>query len=330
MKYNFLGKTGIQVSQLCFGTMSFGAQADEAASQAMFQRCLDEGINFFDCANMYGGGESERMLGRFMEGMRHDLIITSKVFFPTSDQVNDRGLSRRHIKQACEASLKRLNTDYIDIYYLHRFDERTDLEESLRAIEDLTREGKIIYPALSNFPAWQSAKALGIAQRLNYSPPVCIQPMYSLLKRQAEVELLPFAQSESLGVFPYSPLAAGLLTGKYTRESKPEQGRLVESKQYQARYSDPNHIEIATNFTELAKEMGHSPISLAIAWVASHPAVTAPIIGARHVGQLEAALDSAKITLTDAERERISQLTPPVPPATDRAEEGSAHHHGPR
>ena len=330
MRYNFLGQTGIKVSALCFGTMSFGAQADEAECAAMMSRCLDAGVNHFDCANMYGGGESERILGRLIQGRREALIVSSKVFFPVSQDVNARGLSRRHLRQACEDSLRRLKTDYLDLYYLHRFDERTSLEETLRGVEDLVREGKVLYPALSNFSAWQSAKALGIAARHGYSPAVCIQPMYSLLKRQAEVELLPMAQSEGLGVFPYSPLGAGMLTGKYTQAAPAAQGRLVESAQYQARYGDPSHPEIARRFVELAREVGVAPTTLAIAWVASHPAVTAPIIGARRASQLDEALAAADLVLDEALRERISALTPPVPQATDRSEEGGPHHHGPR
>lgn len=330
VRYRFLGNTGVKVSELCFGTMSFGATADEAASAEMFNACLDAGINHFDCANMYAQGRSEEILGRLMQAQRQRLIITSKVFFPVSEEVNDCGLSRRHIRQACEASLKRLNTDYIDIYYLHRFDERTALEETLRAIDDLVSEGKILYPALSNFAAWQCAKTLGIAQRLGYAAPVCIQPMYSLLKRQAEVELFPMAQSESLGVFPYSPLAAGLLTGKYSGGAAPTQGRIVESKQYLARYSDAANMEIAGQFSALAKSLGHHPASLAVAWAGSHPAVTAPIIGARHLEQLKPSLDAVNIQMTPELRAQISALSHTPAPATDRAEEGGEFHHGAR
>lgn len=329
MKTIFLGNTGLKISQLCFGTMSFASTADERMSRLMFDKCYDAGINMFDCANMYGKGQSEEYLGRFMKGKRHELLITSKVYFPVSELPNDQGLSRRHIIQAAEDSLRRLDTDYIDIYYLHRFDERTDLAQSLRAVEDLVQAGKIIYPALSNFAAWQVTKALGLSALNRWVAPICIQPMYSLLKRQAEVELFPMAQSENLGIFPYSPLAAGMLTGKYNNAS-PDKGRLVESKQYETRYGEAHMIEVARAFTDLAQELGHNPVSLAIAWAGAHPAVTAPIIGARHDGQLDAALASVDIDVTPELWARISALTPPVPNATDRSEEGTEHHHGPR
>lgn len=202
MDYRNLGKTGVKVSQLCFGTMSFGDIADEDESAKMFKRCRDIGINFFDCADVYAGGRSEEILGKLMASERDELVITSKVASRVGDDINRRGSSRRHIQQQIEASLKRLKTDRIDVYFLHHFDSDTPVEETLRVLDDLVRQGKILYPALSNWAAWQVTKALGISAKESLARIECIQPMYNLVKRQAEVEILPMAQSEGIGVIP--------------------------------------------------------------------------------------------------------------------------------
>jgi aryl-alcohol dehydrogenase-like predicted oxidoreductase len=324
MEYRFLGNTGVQVSGLCFGTMSFGGDADEATSAAMFHRCREAGINFFDCANVYAGGRSEEILGELIADCRGDVVVTSKVYFPTGDDINARGASRRHIMAAVEASLKRLNTDYIDVYFIHRFDNRTPLEETLWALDDLVRQGKILYPAASNFAAWQVAKALGISAKKGWARFECIQPMYNLVKRQAEVEILPLAQSENLGVISYSPLGGGLLTGKYGVERRPDSGRLMENQIYQTRYGADWVYQVAEAFASFARERGYNPVSLAVAWVASHPALTAPIIGARNLEQLEGSLGALEIEMTPELRAEISSISPDPAPATDRNEEGTA------
>jgi aryl-alcohol dehydrogenase-like predicted oxidoreductase len=321
MEYKPLGNTGVQVSKLCMGTMSFGGDADEATSAAMFRRCREVGINFFDCANVYAGGRSEEILGRLITACRDEVIITSKVFGATGDDVNARGASRRHILAAVEASLKRLGTDYIDVYFIHNFDERTPLEETLRALDDLVRQGKILYPAASNFAAWQVAKALGISAKEGWARFECIQPMYNLAKRQAEVEILPMAQSERLGVISYSPLGGGLLTGKYGATRRPESGRLVENRAYEIRYGADWVYQVAERFSDLAREQGFEPASLAVAWVGGHPAITAPIIGARNATQLEGSLKALEINMTPELRAEISALAPEPPLATDREEE---------
>jgi aryl-alcohol dehydrogenase-like predicted oxidoreductase len=324
MEYRFLGNTGVQVSGLCFGTMSFGGDADEATSAAMFHRCREAGINFFDCANVYAGGRSEEILGELIADCRGDVVVTSKVYFPTGDDINARGASRRHITAAVEASLKRLNTDYIDVYFIHRFDNRTPLEETLWVLDDLVRQGKILYPAASNFAAWQVAKALGISAKKGWARFECIQPMYNLVKRQAEVEILPLAQSENLGVISYSPLGGGLLTGKYGVERRPDSGRLMENQIYQTRYGADWVYQVAEAFASFARERGYNPVSLAVAWVASHPALTAPIIGARNLEQLEGSLGALEIEMTPELRAEISSISPDPAPATDRNEEGTA------
>lgn len=328
MTYRFLGKTGLKVSTLCFGTMSFGGDADEKSSAEMFHFCREKGINFFDCADIYAQGKSEEILGELIGSCREEVIITSKAYFPSGPDVNAGGANRKHIRRSVESSLRRLKTDYIDIYYLHRFDDTLPLEESLRVLDDLVRQGKILYPAASNFAAWQTAKALGISERLGLARFECLQPMYNLVKRQAEAEIFPLAQAEGLGCFPYSPLGGGLLAGKYGVAQKPVQGRLLENKIYAARYGAATDYDIAEKFTALARKLGFHPASLAIAWAGSHPAVTAPIIGARNLAQLETCVRAMDIPLTAELRAEISGLTSEPPPATDRNEERTDHTFG--
>jgi aryl-alcohol dehydrogenase-like predicted oxidoreductase len=301
--------------------MSFGTDADEATSAAMFNRCRDIGINFFDCANVYGQGRSEEILGRLLKGCRDELVITSKVSGGMGSGINDRGLSRRHITMAVEASLKRLNTDRLDIYFVHHFDQDTPIEETIRALDDLVTQGKILYPGVSNWAAWQIAKALGLSERHGLARFECIQPMYSLVKRQVEVEILPLAQAEQVGVIPYSPLGGGLLTGKYSTTAKPNQGRLVQNQMYVKRYGDQMYYEVAERFTAYSREHNLHPATLAVAWVMAHPAVTAPIIGARNLEQLESSLAALEIKMTPEWWREISALSYEPPPATDRTEE---------
>jgi aryl-alcohol dehydrogenase-like predicted oxidoreductase len=323
MEYHILGRTGVQVSQLCFGTMSFGGDADEETSAAMFHRCREAGINFFDCANVYAGGRSEEILGQLIADCRDEIVLTSKVGVQTGDDVNAGGLSRRHMMLAVEDSLKRLGTDRLDLYFVHLFDANTPIEETLRALDDLVRQGKILYPGASNWAAWQIAKALGISTQEGLARFECIQPMYNLVKRQVEVEILPLAQAEQVSVISYSPLGGGLLTGKFGATRRPENGRLVENQVYVRRYGDPAYYEIAERFTAHAQERGLHPASLAVAWVMSHPAITAPIVGARSVAQLEASLAALHVPMTPEWRADISALSIEPPPATDRSEEKS-------
>jgi aryl-alcohol dehydrogenase-like predicted oxidoreductase len=321
MIYRFLGKTGVKVSMLSYGTMSFGGDADEAGSGALFKACRDAGVNIFDCADMYALGRSEEILGRLIKDCREEVLITSKVYFATSKDVNAMGVSRRRVMYAVEASLRRLQTDRIDIYYIHRFDDRTPLEETLRAFDDLVRQGKVVYTGASNFAAWQVAKGLGISAKEGLASFSCIQPMYNLVKRQAESEILPMAASEGLGVFPYGPLAGGLLSGKYGVGRRPDSGRLLTNKVYETRYKDALNYEVADTFTAFARQRGFDPAALAVAWAAAHPAVTAPIIGARSTAQLATLLQAASIPMTPELRAEISALSPEPAPATDRNEE---------
>src|SRR5574339_132775 len=232
MDYRALGRSGVQVSQLCFGTMSFGGDADEAASAAMYRACRDAGINFFDSADQYSKGRSEEILGKLMRGERDELVIATKCFNPTGEDRNAKGSSRRHVSRAVEASLKRLGPDRVELLYLHHFDARTPIDEQMRALEDLVRAGKVLYPAVSNYAAWQTQLALGVQERAGWARLQAIQPMYSLVKRQAEVELLPMASANGLSVFPYSPAGGGLLSGKYSQN---QTGRLPTNKMYEKR-----------------------------------------------------------------------------------------------
>jgi len=319
MKYRLLGSTGVQVSQLCFGTMSFGGDADEAMSAKMFRACRDAGINFFDCADQYNKGRAEEILGGLMAGMRDELVVATKCFNPSGPDRNARGGSRRHVLRAVEASLRRLKTDRVEVLFLHQQDPLTPIEETLRAFEDLVRAGKALYPALSNHPAWLAQKALDIQEAHGWARLQVLQPMYNLVKRQAEVEILPMAAANGVGVIPYSPAGGGLLSGKYAAAGA--QGRLATNKMYEARYGERWMHEVAAAFAKFCQERGFHPMSAAVAWVGAHPAVTAPIVGARSTEQLQASLDSVKIDMTRELRAEISALSRTPPPATDRSEE---------
>lgn len=322
MQQSFLGRTGVRVSQLALGTMTFGKDADVDAQ--MFAMAQDAGINLFDCADVYNEGAAEVSLGKLVAGCRDRIVLTSKAYFPTGEGGNDRGTSRYHLVRAVEASLRRLATDRIDVFFLHRFDEVTALDESLRAVEQLVLSGKILYPAVSNFAAWQTARAIGLAERHGWQPLVCVQPMYNLAKRQAEAEILPLCRAERIGALTYSPLGGGLLSGKYSRDERPEQGRLMQWPMYRTRYGATEYYDLAERFTAFARERSFEPTALAIAWVASHPDVTAPILGARGPEQLAACLRAAQIDMTPELRAEISALSPAPPPATDRNEEAHA------
>ncbi|MDJ0613813.1 MAG: aldo/keto reductase [Rhizobiaceae bacterium] len=321
MQYKSLGRTGLQVSQLCFGTMSFGGDADKAESRRMFDKCRDIGINFYDCADAYSKGAAEDILGDFIKDCRDELVITSKCFVPLDDAIVSGGGNRRHILSAVEASLKRLGTDRLDVLFMHRWDKLVPLEETLRALEKLVQDGKVNYLGASNYAAWQIAKGLGISERNNWSRFDVIQPMYSLVKRQVEVEILPLAQSENLAVTSYSPVGGGLLSGKYSRNSKDGNGRLSINQEYVGRYSEAWVYEVAEDFTEYANTLDVHPVTLAVAWVAANPAITCPIVGARNLEQLQPSLDSVEFEMTEEIYQQVSDLSRMPPPATDRLEE---------
>ncbi|KPL54824.1 aldo/keto reductase [Prosthecomicrobium hirschii] len=310
MKYVQLGRTGTRVSTLCFGTMSFGSYATPETAHALYGACREAGINFFDCANSYaGGGRAESLLGACMKADRDDIVITSKVCRPMSKDTNGSGLSRRHIMAEVEASLRRLDTDRIDVYFAHHYDPFTRVEETLKAFEDLRRQGKILYAGVSNWSAWRIADALGVSAAQGLVAFDVVQPMYNLVKRQAEYELFPLAEAKGLAVMIFSPLASGLLTRANADPDGARRGRLAEPR-YLKRYEDRRNFEIAAEFCRIADEIGVDPAMLAVAWAASHPAVTAPIIGAETVAEMRNYLDAADFAMTPDLRARIAALAP--------------------
>jgi len=321
MEYRFLGTTGVKVSSLCLGTLTFGREADRSESEAIYKCCRDAGVNFFDTSNIYNKGESERILGDLIANSRDEVFITSKVGGKPGGGVDENGgSSRRNIMTLVEGSLKRLKTDRIDLYLIHAFDENTPLEEALRALDDLVKQGKVLYIGASNFAAWQVMKGLGISSKNGLSAFQCIQQIYNLLKRQAEVEILPLALSEKIGVVTFNALAGGLLTGKYAKKDRQEKSRFDEVPLYHIRYGEDWMYESAERFAEFALSLGFSPASLSVAWVSNHPAITAPVVGARNVTQIKEILEFTKIKMSPELYSRIASFSPTPPPATDLPE----------
>lgn len=312
MKQTLTSPDGTPASRLAFGTMQFGGRADAAASRAMFDDCIAAGITHFDTAHLYTDGASEKLLGKFIANGRDRLTIATKSAFIG-------GATRENIQTSAETSRQRMQIDTLDVLYLHRFDPDTDMNESFQAFADLKAQGVIRHIGLSNFAAWQVVKAAGIAAKFNLDIAV-IQPMYNLVKRQAEVEILPMADDLGILVAPYSPLAGGLLTGKYTGGG---QGRLTEDDHYRARYGMAQMHETAAAVTTLAKELDIHPATLAVAWAAAHTTGPSPIISARSRAQLVPSLAAFDFEMSDALYARMAALSPTPPLATDRLEEQS-------
>jgi len=327
MQYVNFGSAGVKVSRVALG-LGLRGQHDEKEARNLVAATLDLGVNLFDCANIYGLGDdrafrgtSEVLLGKALQGRRDDAVITSKVRGEIGDGPNDSGLSRYHILREAERSLRRLNTDRIDVYLIHGLDETTPVEETFGALDSLVQQGKVRYVGICNHQAWQVMKAQGIAARAGLARIECLQPMYNLVKRQAEVEILPMAANEEIGVIPYSPLGGGLLTGKYAADGKADAGRLIENRMYSKRYGVADYYQSAADFAAHARERGTQPATLAVAWVMAHPAITAPIIGARNLAQLDASLAALDVAMTPEWYDEISALSPSPPPAHDRLEE---------
>jgi len=299
MKYRFLGKSGLLVSRLALGTMTFGATdwgCDEQEARAILRRFLDKGGNHIDTADVYAGGKAEEILGRFLpEIRREEVIIASKCYFPMGTLPNAYGLSRKHVMDSCEASLRRLGTDYIDLYYLHGPDPISPLEETLRALDDLLRQGKIRYLGCSNFFGWQIAKACGIAARMHLESLVAGQYLYNLIHREPEREIVPAAVDHGLGILCYSPLGGGLLTGKYKGMKEPERGtRLAYRTQVDGpRFWHARGFETAKILEAVSEEAKIPMWKLAIAWPLGRPFVTSVILGVKSVEQLERNLEVA-------------------------------------
>lgn len=298
-----MGRTGLKVSVICLGTMLFGDQVNEETARAIVDTCWEAGVNFFDTADVYVQGRSEEVLGRLLKGRRHQAVIATKVQGVMGQGPNDRGLSRAHIMQAVEASLRRLQTDYIDLYQTHWPDYDTPLEETLRALDDLVRQGKVRYVGCSNYPAWYLCKSLWISDVRNLVRFDCAQPRYNLLDRAIEGELLPLCAEEGIGVIPYNPLAGGFLTGKYKRgQPPPEDTRFARRKDlYVPRYWQDSNFDAVEKLVDAAQRYGKTPPQLALAWLLHNPVITAPIVGASRPSQIEETLQAVDMTLSEEE-----------------------------
>ena len=312
MKYRRVGRTGLKVSEVCLGTMTFGDQVSEADAISMTHAAMDEGLNFLDTANMYVGGRSEEIVGKAMKGRREQVVLATKVAMPVGTEPNDAGLSRKHIMYAVEESLRRLHTDYIDIYYVHKPDYETPIEETLRALDDLVHQGKVRYLACSNFRAFQVEKALWVSDVNNLARFDCIEPPYNLLTRDIEYELLPVCTDEGIGVCAYNPLAGGLLSGKHDRTRPPSTGTRFSNeamgKMYYERYWNDSNFDAVEQFRTLAAESGHDMVQMALAWVLSNPIVTSVIIGATSMRHISQNLAAAEVKLTEEEIARCDSI----------------------
>jgi aryl-alcohol dehydrogenase-like predicted oxidoreductase len=295
MEFRTLPKTGLKVSRLSFGTMTFGAQIDQATAHRIVDCCLDAGINFFDTANVYNRGAAETIVGKTLKGRRDKVILASKVCGKMGDAPDEEGLSRAAMRKAIDASLQRLGTDYVDLYYLHQPDYATPIEETLETMEELVRAGKVRFPAVSNYAAWQVAEILWICEKRGYHPYFISQPMYNLLARGIEEEYLPFCQRFGVAVVPYNPLAGGLLTGKHSRQSAPTPGtRFDGNKMYQDRYWLDDDFAAVEELRSIAQEAGKTLVELAVQWLLAQPLVDSIILGASRVEQLEENLKAAE------------------------------------
>ncbi len=313
MEYRNLGRTGVKVSQFCLGAMMFGRNTNEADSVAIVQHALDAGINFIDTANAYSAGASERFVGKALaNGKRANVVLATKAFFPVDPKdLNGRGLSRRHLIEACNASLERLGTDWIDLYQLHRAQADVPIDETLRALDDLIRAGKVRYIGTSMFQSWKIVEGLWAAKELGLNRFVSEQMAYNLLDRTAEREIVPAAQTFGIALMPWAPLCGGLLTGKYRRDDQSAAGRWHGGKDNFGRPATPAAFDVIEGVVALAKEKGCTPSQLALAWNASQPGITAPIVGPRTLEQLIDNLGAANVRVTDEDRKRLDELAPP-------------------
>ena len=315
MEYRNLGRTGVKVSKLCLGTMMFGRRTKEAESIPIIQRALDEGINILDTADIYGLGESERIVGKALAGAgaRQRVILATKACLPMDRDVpNMGGLSRRYLITACEASLRRLNTDWIDVFYLHRSLPDVPIDETLRALDDLIHQGKIRYIGCSMFPAWKMVESIWVARELGLNRFVCDQSAYNLLDRAAERSAIPAARNYGLAFLPWGPLCGGLLSGKYRRDDTSAEGRWQGGRDNLNRPATPEAFDAIDLVIDLARDAGCTPSQFALAWNAAQPGVTAPIIGPRTMEQLVDNLGAAAVTLSADHLDRVSEAVPPM------------------
>jgi aryl-alcohol dehydrogenase-like predicted oxidoreductase len=327
LEYRYLGKTGLKVSELCLGAMTFGGDADEASSRQMMDRFAEAGGNFIDTADVYSRGISEEIVGRWLEGRnRDDFVVATKVRFGMGNGPNDVGLSRKHILAGVDNSLRRLKTDYIDLYQVHCWDRPTPLEETLSTLDGLVRSGKVRYIGASNFMAYQLQKAIDISRGHGWEPFTCLQPLYNLLDRYVELELLHVCQTEGVGIIPWSPLRGGWLSGKYRRGmASPVEGTRVDSAEKHgwseawSVYNTERTWSILDALFAVATETGKSAAQVALNWLLGKPGVTAPIVGARTTKHLEDNLGATGWRLTDEQMARLDAISAlPLPGYPDK------------
>ena len=327
MEYVNLGRTGLRVSRLCLGTMTFGSTAwrpwilPEEASRPFIRHALDAGINFFDTADMYSRGVSEEIVGRALNDFttRDQVVIATKAFFPMGDGPNDRGLSRKHLFDAIDASLRRLRTDYVDLYQIHRFDSHTPIEETLEALNDIVRAGKARYIGASSMFAWQFAQMLRVSERHGWARFVSMQNHYNLVYREEEREMLPLCRAEGIGVIPWSPLARGFLAGNRDRTAGPDERKGGETlrartdEYAQSLYYADSDFRVVEAVVELARRHGVTPAQIALAWIFRQPGLTAPIVGVTRIEQLDEAVAALDVALQDDECLRLEEPYVPHP-----------------
>jgi aryl-alcohol dehydrogenase-like predicted oxidoreductase len=322
VKYTYLGRTGVTVSRLCLGCMSYGDPAwrswvlDDSASRPFFRRAVEAGINFFDTADMYSLGVSEEVTGRALREFAklEECVVATKVFNPMSDRPNMSGLSRKHIVQGCEASLRRLGMETIDLYQIHRFDPHTPIEEMLSALDHLVRQGKVRYLGASSMAAWRFAKALSVSERHGWARFVTMQNHYNLLYREEEREMIPLCEAEGVALIPWSPLARGLLAGTRTSPTDKESTRRAESDDFARKlYDQPSDQNVIDAVRRVAQKRGVSPAQIALAWMLTKPAVAAPIIGATKLSHLEDALAALDLHLSTEEIGLLEEAYRPHP-----------------
>lgn len=313
MDYRLLGRTGVRVSPLCLGTMMFGAQTTEADSIRIIHKALDQGINFVDTADMYGSGESERVVGRAIAERRGQVVLATKGKNKMGEGPNDWGTSRLHMRQALDASLRRMNTDYVDLYYIHAPDYDTPIEVTLRFLDDAVHQGKILYPACSNFRAWRVCEGLWTSDKLGLARLAAVQPLYNIVNRDIEVELLPLCQQHGLGVVTYSPLARGILTAKYKPgEAFPEGSRAARNdKRMSEAELREESLAVSQQLMAHCQAKGAAPSQFALAWCLANPIVTSIILGPRTMEQFDDNLAALSVSITDADEVFVDGLIPP-------------------
>jgi aryl-alcohol dehydrogenase-like predicted oxidoreductase len=323
MEYRNLGKSGLKVSELCLGTMTFGKRTEEAEARQIVDLAFDAGVNFFDTADGYADGDSETILGRALLGRRRDAVIATKFFNPMGPGPNDSGMSRVYIMNAIEASLKRLGTDHVDIYYIHHVDVQTPIEEALRALDDLVHQGKVRYIAVSNYEAWRLSEALWTSKANGLASFVCYQPQYSLVVRDIEQELTPLCLHHGLGIVPWAPLASGFLTGKFAPGERSAAGsRADDGWAWHGRFFAANADDTLRELLAVSEELGKTPAQVALRWVLEQPGISSVIAGVRTADQLRDNLGATGWKLEGEWLKRlneISYLPPRYPESFERS-----------